>query len=99
MPLTIIGDEVTAHMRSLLDRHDDPVLVAMERQAEEHRFPIVGRHVGVAYWFARAAGPLGEVHCSDGDPHNERKAAKYLCDNVLWSGHVAEDPPTERPGF
>ncbi|MGH8937568.1 MAG: O-methyltransferase [Acidimicrobiia bacterium] len=180
MPVTIVGDEVTAYMRSLLDRHDDPVLVDMEREAQERRFPIVGRHVGVtlevlaraigarrvfelgsgfgysAYWFARTVGPQGEVHCSDGDPDNERKAAEYLgraglwdvirfhvsdalealgavpgefdviyndidkdgypdawraarervrvgglyvCDNVLWSGHVAEDPPTERPGF
>jgi len=40
-----------------------------------------------AYWFARAAGPDGEVHLTDGDPDNERKAMGYLrragLDNVI----------------
>ncbi|MFN2589652.1 MAG: O-methyltransferase [Actinomycetota bacterium] len=31
-----------------------------------------------AYWFSRAVGPKGEVHLSDGDPENERKATDYL---------------------
>lgn len=31
-----------------------------------------------AYWFARAVGPDGEVHCTDGDPANEPKALDYL---------------------
>jgi caffeoyl-CoA O-methyltransferase len=31
-----------------------------------------------AYWFARAVGPSGEVHGSDGDPSNEPKALDYL---------------------
>ncbi len=31
-----------------------------------------------AYWFARAVGPEGEVHCTDGDPENEVSAADYL---------------------
>ncbi|MGH3028296.1 MAG: O-methyltransferase [Gaiellaceae bacterium] len=31
-----------------------------------------------AYWFARAAGPSGEVHGTDGDPANEPKALDYL---------------------
>jgi len=31
-----------------------------------------------AYWFARAVGPGGEVHCTDGDPANEPKALAYL---------------------
>ena len=31
-----------------------------------------------AYWHARAVGPDGEVHLTDGDPGNERKAADYL---------------------
>ena len=31
-----------------------------------------------AYWFARAVGPDGEVHCTDGDPENEPKALAYL---------------------
>jgi predicted O-methyltransferase YrrM len=31
-----------------------------------------------AYWHARAAGPVGEIHLTDGDPENEVKAADYL---------------------
>lgn len=31
-----------------------------------------------AYWFARAVGPEGEVHCTDGDPENEVAAAGNL---------------------
>jgi predicted O-methyltransferase YrrM len=31
-----------------------------------------------AYWFARAVGPDGEVHTTDGDPENEKKALDYL---------------------
>ena len=31
-----------------------------------------------AYWFSRAVGPGGEVHATDGDPANERKALGYL---------------------
>lgn len=34
-------------MRSLLERHDDPVLLEMERIAAERNFPIVNRIVGV----------------------------------------------------
>ena len=30
------------------------------------------------YWFARAVGPTGEVHLTDGDPSNEPKALDYL---------------------
>ncbi|HSL10733.1 MAG TPA: O-methyltransferase [Actinomycetota bacterium] len=31
-----------------------------------------------AYWFSRAVEPGGEVHCTDGDPENERAALAYL---------------------
>jgi predicted O-methyltransferase YrrM len=107
-----------------------------------------------AYWFAHAVGPGGEVHLTDGDPENEKKALDYLdragllerctfhmgnaldiidelpgefdvifcdidkgaypdawkkarerirvgglylCDNVLWSGRVAENAGTLDP--
>lgn len=30
------------------------------------------------YWFARAVGPDGELHLTDGDPQNETKAMDYL---------------------
>jgi caffeoyl-CoA O-methyltransferase len=32
----------------------------------------------LGYWFARAVGPSGEVHGTDGDPANEPKALDYL---------------------
>ncbi len=46
-----------------------------------------------AYWFSRAAGPDGEVHCTDGDPANEGKALDYLgraglAEPIRW--HVGE---------
>jgi predicted O-methyltransferase YrrM len=37
-----------------------------------------------AYWFARAVGPQGKVHLTDGDPENERKARDYLTRAGLW---------------
>src|SRR2546428_2042916 len=30
------------------------------------------------YWFSRAVGPDGELHLTDGDPENEKKALDYL---------------------
>jgi predicted O-methyltransferase YrrM len=46
-----------------------------------------------AYWFARAVGPGGEVHATDGDPANESKALDYLsraglADPINW--HVGD---------
>ena len=37
-----------------------------------------------AYWFARAVGEGGEVHCTDGDPDNAVKAHQYLQRAGLW---------------
>lgn len=98
------------HMKSLLVRHDEPVLLEMEAEAANTGFPIVGRMVGVvlellarsiharrvfelgsgfgysAYWFSRAIGPEGELHLTDRDPENERKAKDYL-------GRAALDGP------
>lgn len=31
-----------------------------------------------AYWFARAVGPSGELHLTDGDPENARLAGDFL---------------------
>jgi predicted O-methyltransferase YrrM len=31
-----------------------------------------------AYWFSRATGPAGEIHLTDGDPANERRALDFL---------------------
>jgi caffeoyl-CoA O-methyltransferase len=100
--MPIVDRNVEAYVRSLLDRHDEPVLLEMEAEAEENDFPIVGRTVGVTievlarsigakrvvelgsgfgysgYWFSRAVGPDGELHLTDGDPANKKKAMDYL---------------------
>ena len=36
------------------------------------------------YWHARAVGPNGQLHLTDGDPENERKAQDYLGRADLW---------------
>jgi caffeoyl-CoA O-methyltransferase len=109
MTLQIVHEDVERYMRTLQARHDEPVLLEMEKEGEERGFPIIGRLVGAtvevlaraigarrifelgsgygysAYWFARATGESGEVHCTDGDPENEKKAADYLERAGLWS--------------
>lgn len=47
MTIQITDDQLHHYMRGLLDRHDEPVLLAMEAEAVELGFPIVERHVGV----------------------------------------------------
>jgi caffeoyl-CoA O-methyltransferase len=108
MTLQIVHEDVERYMRTLQSRHDEAVLLEMEKEAEERGFPIIQRLVGVtvevlarsigarrifelgsgygysAYWFARAAGEGGEVHCTDGDPENEKKASDYLTRAGLW---------------
>ena len=100
--MDIVDPRIEAYMATLLERHDEPVLLEMEAEARASRFPIVDRLVGVtlevlarsigarrifelgsgygysAYWFARAVGRDGEVHCTDNDPDNEPKALAYL---------------------
>jgi caffeoyl-CoA O-methyltransferase len=174
--MDIVNPKVEDYMRTLQTRHDEPVLLEMEKEAAERDFPIINRLCGVtievlaravgaarifelgsgygysAYWFSRAVGPDGELHLTDGDPENEKKALDYLgragldgpvtyhvgdavktlqsidgefdivycdidkweyphawevarerirpgglyiCDNVLWSGRVAERDPEE----
>ena len=36
------------------------------------------------YWFARAVGSDGELHLTDGDPENQKKARDYLSRAGLW---------------
>jgi predicted O-methyltransferase YrrM len=106
--MDIVNPEIEAYMTWLQARHDEPVLLEMERAGRERGFPIVGRNVGVtlevlarsiqarrvmelgsgfgysAYWFARAVGSHGEVHCTDGDPDNATQAEGYLSRAGLW---------------
>jgi predicted O-methyltransferase YrrM len=99
---TIINPRIEGYMQGLQARHDEPVLLEMEREGAERNFPIIGRSVGVtievlaravgarrvfelgsgfgysAYWFSRAVGPNAELHLTDSDPTNERRAMRYL---------------------
>jgi len=115
--MDIVNPQIEEYMASLQARHDDPVLLEMEREGRERDFPIVGRNVGVtlevlarsigarrvmelgsgfgysAYWFARAVGSDGKVHCTDGDPANAAKAEDYLGRAGLWAAvtyHVGD---------
>jgi caffeoyl-CoA O-methyltransferase len=100
--MDITNPMIEDYIRTLLARHDEPVLLEMEKEGKERDFPIVGRMVGVVleilarairagkvvelgsgfgysgYWFSRALGAAGELHLTDGDPDNERKALEYL---------------------
>jgi caffeoyl-CoA O-methyltransferase len=55
------------------------ILELMARAIGARRVFELGSGYGYsAYWFSRALGPDGELHCTDGDPENERKALGYL---------------------
>jgi caffeoyl-CoA O-methyltransferase len=97
----IVDPRIEDYLRDLLGGEHE-VAEAMEKEAEERDFPIVGRTVGVtlevltraigarrvlemgsgygysAYWFARAVNEAGEVHMTEGDEDNARKAIDYL---------------------
>jgi len=62
-----------------------PLLELLARGIGARRVFELGSGFGYsAYWFARAVGSDGEVHCTDGDPENEKKAADYLGRAELW---------------
>lgn len=55
--MNYIDAEVAAYMRKLTDRFDEPVLLEMERRAQDNKFPIVGRVVGATLeMLARSIG-------------------------------------------
>jgi caffeoyl-CoA O-methyltransferase len=155
------GEAVLEEMEAEGEARDFPIvgrtvgvtLEILARAVGARRVLEMGSGFGFsAYWFARAVGPGGEVHLTDGDPENERKALDYLgraelgerctfhvgnaldiidelpeefdvifcdidkpgypdawkkarerirvgglylCDNVLWSGRVAETTPPD----
>ncbi len=45
--MDIVNPQVEQYMASLQARHDEPVLLEMEKEGHERNFPIVGRNVGV----------------------------------------------------
>jgi predicted O-methyltransferase YrrM len=138
----------------IVGRHVGVTLELLARSIGARRVIELGSGFGYSgYWFSRAVGLDGELHLTDGDPDNERKALEYLgraglagpvryhvgdavasladirgefdvvycdidkegypdawraarerirpgglylCDNVLWSGRVAQPEPDER---
>ena len=55
--MDLLDDQVSAYLRALNSKYDEPVLLEMERVGEEKGFPIVGRTVGAALeLFTRAIG-------------------------------------------
>jgi predicted O-methyltransferase YrrM len=124
MPFRPVDPRAEDYMRRLSARHDEPVLLEMERLAEERRFPIIHRLCGEliellalsvgartvfemgsgygysAYWFTRAVGPQGKVWCTDGDPGNRDLAERFLTRTGRWSSveyHVGHAQDVLRP--
>ena len=80
------------------------VLETLARSIGAKRIVELGSGYGYSgYWFSRALGPDGELHLTDGDPENERKARDYLSRAGLWKPvtfHVGDAVTTlnELPG-
>lgn len=73
--------EAEAHANGfpIIDRLVGATVEVLARSVGARRVFELGSGYGYsAYWFARAVGPDGEVHCTDGDPANEAKALTYL---------------------
>src|SRR5207247_7693053 len=55
--MDIVNPAVEDYMRTLQERHDEPVLLEMEREASERGFPIINRLCGVTIeLLARSVG-------------------------------------------
>ncbi len=71
--------EAKANGFPIVGRLVGAALEVLARSAGAKRVFELGSGFGYsAYWFARAVGPDGEVHCTDGDAANEPKALGYL---------------------
>ncbi|MFI5055216.1 MAG: O-methyltransferase [Actinomycetota bacterium] len=69
----------------IVGRNVGVTLEVLARSIGARRVMELGSGFGYsAYWFARAVGGNGEVHCTDGDPDNATKAESYLTRAGLW---------------
>lgn len=69
----------------IVGRNVGVTLEVLARSAGAKRVIELGSGFGYSgYWHARAIGPNGELHLTDGDPENERKARDYLGRAGLW---------------
>ena len=75
--------EMEAHAKErgfpIVGRNVGVTLEVLARAVGARRIMELGSGFGYsAYWHARAVGPDGEVHLTDGDPENANEAADYL---------------------
>jgi predicted O-methyltransferase YrrM len=81
--------EMEAHAAELgfpiVERNVGITLEVLARSVGARRIVELGSGFGYSgYWHARAVGHGGELHLTDGDPENERKAHGYLERAGLW---------------
>ena len=63
----------------IVGRNVGITLEILARSVRARRVIELGSGFGYSgYWHSRAVGPDGELHLTDGDPENERKAHDYL---------------------
>ncbi len=63
----------------IVGRNVGVTLEVLARSLGARRVIELGSGFGYSgYWFSRAVGPDGELHLTDGDPGNERKAMDHL---------------------
>jgi predicted O-methyltransferase YrrM len=70
----------------IVGRNVGVTLEVLARSIGARRIVELGSGFGYSgYWHARAVGPDGELHLTDGDPENARTAEDYLTRADLWS--------------
>ena len=70
----------------IVGRNVGVTLEILARSVGARRVIELGSGYGYSgYWHARAVGATGELHLTDGDPENERKAQDYLSRAGLWT--------------
>jgi predicted O-methyltransferase YrrM len=84
---SVHDEQVLLEMEALAEERGFPIvgrlcgqmLEVMARSVGARRIFELGSGFGFsAYWFARATGPGGEIHLTDGDPENKKLAEDFL---------------------
>jgi caffeoyl-CoA O-methyltransferase len=77
--------EAAARDFPIVGRNVGITLEVLARSVGARRVVELGSGFGYSgYWHSRAVGPDGELHLTDGNPENERKARDYLGRAGLW---------------
>jgi predicted O-methyltransferase YrrM len=102
--LTAMHREAAEHRFPIVGPEVGRLLFQLTRISGARRIFELGSGFGYStLWFARAAGPDGLIHHTDGDPANTAKARKYLAqaevaDRVVFTTGDARDILDETPG-